>query len=143
MQDWKIKRLEQLAKPEEERVLPPFSPPKPKLADGLLCLFDVFNTDMKAEKYQEGMARCFVKSGQFPDENGTTRTSTVGCISRKTLGHQSLTTVRHALCQSLWRSWKSYPGPRFENPPARMTSVMRARMMRSWRSMRTLHSLFR
>ena len=70
MQDWKIKRLEQLAKPEEERVLPPFSPPKPKLVDGLLCLFDVFNTDMKAEKYQEGMARCFVKSGQFPDENG-------------------------------------------------------------------------
>ena len=25
---------------------------------------------MKAEKYQAGMARCFVKSGQFPDESG-------------------------------------------------------------------------
>ena len=36
----------------------------------MLCLFDVFNTDMKAEKYKKGMARCFVKSGQFPDENG-------------------------------------------------------------------------
>ena len=33
-------------------------------------LFDVFNTDMKTDKYKKGMARCFVKSGQFPDEHG-------------------------------------------------------------------------
>lgn len=59
-----------ISTPEGERVLPPFSPPKPKLADGLLCLLDVFNTYMKAYKYQAGMARCFVKSGQFPDESG-------------------------------------------------------------------------
>ena len=62
--------MAEMLKPEAQREIVPFAPPKPTLADGLLCLFDVFNTDLQKPKYQEGMARCFVKSGQFPEPSG-------------------------------------------------------------------------
>ena len=68
LQNWKISRLTENAKPVAERNLPIFAPPKPTIADGLLIFFDVLKTDLQCDEYKKGMARCFVKVGQFPED---------------------------------------------------------------------------
>ena len=54
LQEWKIKRLEELTKPEEERNLPPFAPPKPTLATGLATMLKVLRTNLATPKYKAG-----------------------------------------------------------------------------------------
>jgi hypothetical protein len=51
----KINRLEELTKPEAERNLPPFPPPKPTLASGLTTMLNVLRTNLTSAQYKAGM----------------------------------------------------------------------------------------
>ena len=55
-QSWKIARLQEMAKPAGERSLPPFDPPKPDLAAGLLQSFEV--------ECKQAIRETFIKAGQ-------------------------------------------------------------------------------
>ena len=68
-QEWKIRRLQAVAAGEAD--LPAFKPPKPTLAQGLLVLLKVGKEVFSAPSFKKGMARCFVKVGQWPQEDGT------------------------------------------------------------------------
>jgi hypothetical protein len=62
-QAWKIRRL----KAERDGTArPPFSPPKPTVADGLQTLITVLNTTLATTKFQTSMQRCFVDVGLAP-----------------------------------------------------------------------------
>ena len=47
---------------------PPFAPPKPTVADGLLTLMKVLSTTLATEKFEESMRKCFVDVGLAPAE---------------------------------------------------------------------------
>jgi hypothetical protein len=50
MQNWKIKRLQAL---HNKTPLPKFSPPKPKVADGLRILLSVCNETFTSDSFKE------------------------------------------------------------------------------------------
>jgi hypothetical protein len=67
-QSWKIQRLQAKA---DEKELPTFKPPKADLVSGLLTLFKVGHDAFSKQSYKEGLARCFVKIGQAPQQDGS------------------------------------------------------------------------
>ena len=71
LQSWKIRRLQQLLKPLEERELPRFSPPKPDLRAGLLNSFAVERELFEQAQFKLAVRRSFVAAGQIPRSDGT------------------------------------------------------------------------
>ena len=63
-QSWKIQRLQEMAKPAGERMLPAFNPPKPDLATGLLQSFEVESELFSKESFKQAIHDTFVKAGQ-------------------------------------------------------------------------------
>ena len=59
-QSWKLKRLSAHVKGEP---LPPFQPPKPKLADGIEALLACLDTSLATPEFEDSMRRTFVKVG--------------------------------------------------------------------------------
>ena len=66
-QGWKVKRLQQMALPEAQRVLPKFEPPKPTLANALLTAMKAAAEVFGEEKFKAGMRRAFIQRSQFHD----------------------------------------------------------------------------
>ncbi len=60
----------ELMKPLENRVMPTFTPPKPKLIDGLRSLIKACALDLSKETFQDGLRRSFVAVGLAPNEQG-------------------------------------------------------------------------
>ena len=65
-QAWKIKRLAAAA---NKTTLPPFQPPKPKLADGIAALLDCCSSSLATPEFKAGMKRTFVKVGLLKDKS--------------------------------------------------------------------------
>ena len=63
-QSWKFKRLQELVKPIAERALPPFDPPKPTLATGLLQSFEVERELFAKDSFKQAIKSTFVQAGQ-------------------------------------------------------------------------------
>jgi hypothetical protein len=122
LQEWKINRLEELTKPEAERNLPPFAPPKPTLATGLTTMLNVLRTNLTTARYKAGthtaialaattdaataiagMAKTFVKACQLPNEHGKFHTyishETGGLLRSSDVGPQPSGDA--SLCESL------------------------------------------
>ena len=57
-QTWKIDRLKALT---DQVMLPPFAPPAPKLAEGLMALFEVLKTKLAAPEFNDSLDRIFIK----------------------------------------------------------------------------------
>jgi len=70
-QNWKIKRLHELAKPVDQRVLPPFDPPKPTVAEGLLTGLKVEAEVFTKKEFKLALKKCFVNAGQAPQQDGS------------------------------------------------------------------------
>ena len=70
-QNWKIERLRDDALPPDQRKSPPFRPPKPTLASGLMSLFRAMGETFVTPKFKSAMQRCFVEGGQAPKADGT------------------------------------------------------------------------
>ena len=70
-QQWKICRLQEMAKPEAERELPPFDPPKPTLADGLLQSFEVERELFSKASFKQAIKQTFIKAGQAAQADGS------------------------------------------------------------------------
>ena len=68
-QQWKIRRLSAGA---AGNTLPPFSPPKPKLADGIIALLDALRTTLSTESFKHSMCRTFVRVGLLPQPSSNT-----------------------------------------------------------------------
>ena len=68
-QSWKVKRL---AATVNKTALPPFEPPKPKLADGLEALIDCCKSSLATREFKASMKRTFVKVGLLKDESSKT-----------------------------------------------------------------------
>ena len=69
-QSWKIARLKAQ---QDKSPLPKFTPPKPKVADGLRILRKVCHSTFSTEKYKASMRACFADVGLAPldgDEDG-------------------------------------------------------------------------
>ena len=64
-QAWKIRRLKAQRDKAEP---PPFEPPKPTVADGLLTLMKVLSTTLATTKFEDSMRKCFVDVGLAPAE---------------------------------------------------------------------------
>ena len=62
-QSWKIKRLQELVKPEQHRQLPAWAPPKPSVADGVRTVIEVENTTLATPEFRKSMVQCFIKVG--------------------------------------------------------------------------------
>lgn len=62
---WKIERLEAIV---NKKPLPPFNPPKPKVADGIKSLFACNDETFAAESFRESMKKCFVDVCIAPSE---------------------------------------------------------------------------
>ena len=62
------KWLQEERKVEGTRVLPSFSPPKPKLLDGLNKLKEVAAELFTSDKFRDSIKRSFVNVGLAPDE---------------------------------------------------------------------------
>ena len=69
-QTWKIKRLQELAKPEGDRDLPAFSPPKVDLPAGLLTSFAVELELFGSASFKSSLKRTFIAAGQAPGADG-------------------------------------------------------------------------
>jgi hypothetical protein len=69
-QTWKIRRLQELAKPEGDRDLPAFSPPKVDLPTGLLTSFAVELELFGSASFKSSLKRTFIAAGQAPGANG-------------------------------------------------------------------------
>jgi hypothetical protein len=70
-QSWKIKRLQEMAKPPAERELPAFEPPKPTLAVGLLQSFEVERELFAKASFKAAIKKTFMQAGQTPKADGT------------------------------------------------------------------------
>ena len=70
-QSWKFKRLQELVKPIAERALPPFDPPKPTLATGLLQSFKVERELFAKDSFKQAIKSTFVQAGQAAQADGT------------------------------------------------------------------------
>ena len=70
-QSWKILRLQDEALPIDQRVYPPFAPPKPTLRTGLQSLISTLATTLSTPKFEQSMARAFVEACQAPKADGT------------------------------------------------------------------------
>lgn len=70
-QAWKMKRLQELAKPAQQRKFETWQPPKPKLVDGLRTVIEVEETTLATEKFQDSMRKCFVAVGLSRSLDGT------------------------------------------------------------------------
>lgn len=71
MQSWKISRLQEMAKPPDERELPPFKPPKPDLYTGLTNSFEVERDLFTQPSFKDAIKNTFVAAGQTPRPDGT------------------------------------------------------------------------
>ena len=67
-QEWKLKWGQELEKPEGTRVMPPFTPPKPALIDGLNMLKSVSKDVFSSTSFTAGLVRAFVKVGLMKEE---------------------------------------------------------------------------
>ncbi len=67
-QEWKLKWGQELQKPEGTRVMPPFTPPKPALIDGLNMLKSVSKDVFSSPGFKAGLVRAFVKVGLVKEE---------------------------------------------------------------------------
>ena len=71
-QNWRLKRLAELAKPVDKREpLPDFNPPKPKLAEGLYTALGVCNLRFKEADFITSVRKSFVESCYGKREDGT------------------------------------------------------------------------
>ena len=66
MQNWKVRRLQEMAKAPEERELPPFKPPKPDLYTGLRNSFEVERDLFAQVSFKDAIKKTFVAAGQTP-----------------------------------------------------------------------------
>ena len=69
-QAWKIKRLQHAAQKDDSQP-PPFAPPKPKLADGLLTLLKVLDTSLSTDKFKDALLKCFTEVGLVEQDDET------------------------------------------------------------------------
>jgi hypothetical protein len=69
-QEWKFRWAMALTKPEADRVLPAFAPPKPRLTEGLLALMAACRTTFTRPDFQAGLQRAFVKVGLVAESAG-------------------------------------------------------------------------
>ena len=69
-QTWRFQRARELAKPESERKLIPFEPPKPKLIDGLRTVLEVEETTLMTDKFKNSLRKCFVSVGMTRNAEG-------------------------------------------------------------------------
>ena len=84
-QAWKFDWLKAQLKPQAFSKLPPFSPPKPTLIDGLNLLRNVSASLFQSSEFKEAIQRAFVKVGLAEEASGTFRSftgSTRGTIAR-------------------------------------------------------------
>mmetsp|Transcript_40 Transcript_40/g.128 ORF Transcript_40/g.128 Transcript_40/m.128 type:complete len:482 (-) Transcript_40:275-1720(-) len=65
-QNWKVARLQA---ERDKTPLPPFSPPKPTLADGLQSLLECVASTLNTDKFKSSMRRTFVKVGLAKQES--------------------------------------------------------------------------
>ena len=83
-QAWKFDWLKAQLKPQAFSKLPPFSPPKPTLIDGLNLLRNVSASLFQLSEFEEAIQRAFVKVGLAEEASGTFRSftgSTCGTIA--------------------------------------------------------------
>ena len=70
-QSWKIKRLQHMAVENQTDPPPSFTPPKPKVADGLQTLIKVLNTSLSTPAFESSLHKCFIEVGLLKGEDGT------------------------------------------------------------------------
>ena len=75
-QAWKFDWLKAQLKPQAFRTLPPFSPPKPTLIDGLNLLRNVSASLFQSSEFKAAIQRAFVKVGLAEEASGTFRSFT-------------------------------------------------------------------
>ena len=75
-QAWKVDWLKAQLKPQALRKLPPFSPPKPTLIDGLNLLRNVSASLFQSSEFKAAIQRAFVKVGLAEEASGTFRSFT-------------------------------------------------------------------
>ena len=100
-QDWKIRRLSAAA---EKRELPPFSPPKPKLQDGLQATLQCVHTSLEKEKFKQSMRKTFVKVGLAKDEVDTfavyTAHKKAGWLTKTIFGEVHVNEIRAHMAET-------------------------------------------
>lgn len=95
-QEWKIRRLTAATRPGAS--LPEFSPPKPKLANGLEALFECLANSLATNDFKQSMQRTFVKVGLWKGRDN----EFVVYRSHKKLGAVSmLPSTERAIAQEL------------------------------------------
>ena len=74
MQLFKAQRDAEMAKPQADRVLPVWTPPKPNLRKSILSLLTTMHEDLTKDAFKAGVIRSFVTVGLLPDDKLGSRT---------------------------------------------------------------------
>ena len=69
-QDFKIRKLQEASKPENERQIVSWLPPTPKLSEGIRTLLHMPGTVFNTPSFEKGLASAFVKACQAPTPDG-------------------------------------------------------------------------
>jgi hypothetical protein len=69
-QHYKRTYLSEMDKPVNQRVKPPWSPPKPTMKECILDIMNLIANDFTKRSFKAGLKKCFIDTGTALDENG-------------------------------------------------------------------------